>query len=179
MYEVIHYTEEDRILYERYHYLFKYEDGKLFRKVSTSNKVKVGDEVGSPHNGGYLQLTVDNRKKLIHHVIYHMFHGHKPKVIDHIDRNKLNNHIENLRGTDYSVNNRNRTKFKGASSKYNGVSWCKYTNRWLVHINIQGKSVHIGRFDSEQDAARAFNTVALREIEKGNMGYNINKIDGE
>lgn len=77
---------------------------------------------------------------------------------DHVDGNGLNNQRSNLRVATNSQNAHNQTRKRaGASSLYRGVSWCNYTGRWRAVIQIDGKMIHLGRFESEVDAARAYN----------------------
>ena len=91
--------------------------------------------------------------------------------IDHKDNNGLNNTRDNIKVASHSDNLKNRRKHRGAS-KYTGVSKHLY-NRWIARININGKQKHIGLFDNEIDAAKAYNKAA---IETGNPYYVINDI---
>ena len=76
--------------------------------------------------------------------------------IDHIDQNKTNNSISNLRWISKSNNLRNRPKFKNSSSKYIGVYFHKATGKYVAKISINNKQKHIGLYETEEDAARAF-----------------------
>jgi hypothetical protein len=83
-------------------------------------------------------------------------------IVDHIDGNKLNNQKENLRIVTYSQNHMNRkVKRKGCSSKYKGVSLDKRCGKWRAYIKKDGKYIHIGNFDNEIDAAKAYDEKAL------------------
>ena len=82
--------------------------------------------------------------------------------VDHIDRNKLNNCINNLRWVTNQENQMNAPKTKNiTSSKYKGLSWNKACNKWKGHIKLNGKLIHLGYFDDEKGAARAYNNKAL------------------
>jgi len=76
--------------------------------------------------------------------------------VDHIDRNKLNNHVDNLRWVSKSENVRNRSKQKNCSSKYIGVWWDKNRNKWVTLCMFNKKRKQLGRFDNEEDAGRAY-----------------------
>ena len=76
--------------------------------------------------------------------------------IDHIDRNKTNNSITNLRWVSRSNNNRNKPKKQNSSSKYIGVSLHKPTGKYQAKISINNKNKHIGLYETEEDAGKAF-----------------------
>ena len=81
-------------------------------------------------------------------------------LVDHIDHNRLNNCLSNLRVCSSAENNRNRLSIQG-SSKYKGVSFCKKEKRWYAYITLHNKKKHIGIFDCEKEAAEAYNAKAL------------------
>jgi hypothetical protein len=79
--------------------------------------------------------------------------------VDHIDRNGINNQDENLREATRSQNLANRPKTTG-KSRYKGVSWCKWSDKWRATIMVDYKQKSLGRYESEEDAARAYNKAA-------------------
>jgi len=81
--------------------------------------------------------------------------------VDHIDRNKLNNNLDNLRWVSYSENNRNTNHCDIASSKYNGVSWHKLRKNWRVQIGVNKKQIHLGCFYNEILAALKFDDYCI------------------
>lgn len=85
-----------------------------------------------------------------------------PKVeVDHIDGNGLNNQRSNLRLCSRFENCMNRKKRKCTSSKYKGVAWRKDSAIWRAYIRFDGKLYNLGQYDSEVDAALAYNQAAL------------------
>ncbi len=82
--------------------------------------------------------------------------------IDHISGNGLDNRKRNLRNATHSQNQCNKPPLDGCSSKYMGVSWSKCSNRWRATIQSNKKLTHIGRFDSEIDAAIGYDQCAVR-----------------
>ena len=82
--------------------------------------------------------------------------------VDHMDHNRTNNCINNLRWASSCENNRNRNKQqKPCSSCFKGVSWHKHDRKWHAYIRTNTGRKHIGCFSSEIDAARAYNENAL------------------
>lgn len=82
--------------------------------------------------------------------------------VDHISGDGLDNRRENLRVCNHAENQRNRLKYQSASSRYKGVSWNQRDRKWYSHIHIDRKRTHIGRFDDELEAARAYNQAAKK-----------------
>lgn len=123
--------------------LFEYKDGKLITKVAVGAASKVGSTVGCLANG-YLIVKIKQRSYLVHRVIWLWHHGYTPEnVVDHIDKNKLNNRIENLREVSVSCNLRN-TKQRTSSSMIKGVSWNSRTKKWCAFIYVGGRNVNLG-----------------------------------
>lgn len=129
--------------------LFEYRDGKLYCKEKTSKKSKnvIGQEIGHINPSEYLRTKIKYKEYFIHKIIYLMHHGYMPQIVDHIDGNRQNNKIENLRAVNLSQNQHNRGVDGRNTSGYKNVSWCKRTNKWQVSIGIINKRIHFGRFD--------------------------------
>jgi hypothetical protein len=85
--------------------------------------------------------------------------------IDHINQNRADNHLKNLRVATRSQNLANQ-KSKRGSSKFKGVSFFKQTKRWEAYIKKDGKRYHLGFFKSEEDAARAYDEVAIEKFKE-------------
>ena len=74
------------------------------------------------------------------------------KCVDHINNDKLNNTISNLRWASYQDNNRNSSLKINNTSGFKGVSYYKKSNKWEVKISFNNKKIHIGYFDKIEDA---------------------------
>jgi len=84
-------------------------------------------------------------------------------IIDHIDLNQSNNDINNLRLANVSENRWNQKKSKiKATSKYKGVHWCSRDKKWIATICCKGKRAALGHYETEIEAAQAYNKEALR-----------------
>lgn len=125
------------------------------------------------NNSNYynIKLSKDNKVKTIqiHKLVSIVFLNHIPdnmnSIIDHIDGNKLNNKLINLRictarenaSFDNKINTKNKT------SKYIGVSWNKKCNKWVSQIYYNKKKIYLGLFTNEIDAFEAYNN-KLKEL---------------
>lgn len=84
------------------------------------------------------------------------------RMIDHIDGNGLNNQRNNLRPCTDSQNGMNKRKRTMASSIYKGVHYEKARNKWRACLRINGKLIRIGRYETELEAAQAYNNAAIK-----------------
>jgi hypothetical protein len=81
---------------------------------------------------------------------------------DHINHDTLDNRRSNLRIANHRQNTINRQKQPGTSSIYKGVSWDKEWHKWRAGIMVEKKRIHLGYFNNEQDAAKAYDAAAKR-----------------
>lgn len=127
---------------------FEYRDGLLYRKqVTHGNKnYLIGKEAGSIHKTGYRVVTWMGKIHKAHRLIFLMVHGYLPKEIDHINGNRQDNRIENLREATRSQNQCNRGALASNTSGYPGVSWHKKSKAWLVRVMKNGKTYLVGYF---------------------------------
>jgi hypothetical protein len=105
----------------------------------------------------------NNKKVLLHRLVAAMYFGLyaiKDKTIDHINGNKLDNRIENLRICTQAENTRNRRMSVNNKSGFKGVSFNKNSNKWRAFIMIDRKQIHLGYFDDVLLAAKAYDEAA-------------------
>jgi len=84
----------------------------------------------------------------------------KGLVVDHINHNTLDNRRTNLRICTLSGNNRNTSSRRNSFSQYLGVDYDKSDGRWRARVRVGSVRHFVGKFDSEQDAARAYDAAA-------------------
>ena len=140
--------------------LFKYENGLLIRIVKTSNNTKVGDVVGtSTDTAGYAIVTIDGAIQKVHRMIWIYHNGaiEDKYIIDHKDRNKSNNKIENLRKVTKQENSFN--------SNAKGYYYHKKLKKWRAMIGIDGVRKSLGCFETEAEAKVAYQN-AKKELYK-------------
>lgn len=81
-------------------------------------------------------------------------------LVDHIDGNGLNNQRSNLRLCDKTLNCANSRFRRDGRSQFKGVSWCHTTARWRATIRVRNCQIHIGRYDDDRVAAKAYDKAA-------------------
>lgn len=133
------------ITQERVKELFDYHpDGYLIRKI-TQGTSKKGKVVNSLDGNGYFATKINGKTYSVHRLVYLIHYGKFPKnQLDHIDRCKTNNKIENLRDATISQNKMNITKLTKNTSGYKGVNWHSIGNKWLAQIMVNRKKYILG-----------------------------------
>ena len=134
------------ITQEFLHTLFDYKVGQLYRKNIRKSGIKAGGVVGFKNNQGYLQVSIQRKKYLVHRLVFLMHHGYLPKEIDHINNLYTDNRIENLRGCTRAQNCHNQKITSRNTSGVKCVSWRKDKLLWRVTISVNGKRKNLGSF---------------------------------
>lgn len=128
---------------------------------------------------GYIRYSLckNNKQKTFraHQLVAMVFLNHTPngyeKVVDHIDNNKLNNHVDNLQIiTSRENTSKDRKKHNSTSSKYVGVSFNKRSNNYQGFIRINGKNIYLGSFEKEYDAHLVYQK-ALEMYNNGDLSF--------
>lgn len=139
---------------QRLHELFEYrDDGNLIRKIRIGRRVKVGDIAGHLQKSrGYFVVGIDKNEYGLHRMIFLYHHGYLTDglQVDHIDGDKINNRIENLRESTTAQNSYNSKLRVDNKSGVKGISWFK--GKWVVHVRIPGKHLYLGRFVTLEEA---------------------------
>ena len=148
---------EMSIAFKRVRELFDYrDDGNLIWKVSNSNRAKIGHVAGTSYSNAYNQVSVDNAPYYTHRIIWLWHHGYLPEYdIDHINKDKCDNRIENLRETTRLCNLRNAKDHKNNKSGVKGVYRHKSWGKWQARIGLHRKAHSLGEYDSFDEAVLA------------------------
>lgn len=139
------------------------KNGELYwskQKTGAGQNRRMGVPCGTVSKG-YKVITFRINKKQFtlscHRVIWFLTYGYWPKNLDHKDCNGLNNSIDNLRECCQIQNSQNRRKGSG-KSKYKGVHFFK--GKWVARIQVKGERKYLGSFESEEEAAKAYDNSA-------------------
>lgn len=115
---------------------------------------KTGKRVGVNSTNGYIQITVKGRLYQAHRLAWCLYHGENPLYIDHINGNRADNRICNLRNCSERENMQNQVQHR--NGKRVGANFSKEKGKWRAKIQIHGKRVHIGYYDTEEEACAAY-----------------------
>ncbi len=146
--------------------------GKFTWLVCKGQAVRIGMSAGRVNNDGYLGIGIDGEKYQAHRLAWLYMNGTLPKEqIDHINHDRLDNRIKNLREASASENQKNRIKNKNNKSGFCGVSKSSKGNAWVAQIGFNGKVIYLGSFDKIEDA--------ILSRKSANKKYSFHKNHGE
>lgn len=147
----------------------------VFRWIAPFGKLNhryIGKEAGCVCEGGYIRIGVAGRSYEAGRLAWWFVHGEMPPsnaLVDHKDRNPGNNAIANLRLASPSLNGGNCKDRPRTASRFRGV--VLHGKKWRASIRHDGEIKRLGRFDNDEDAARAYDAAA-RELFGPNAALN-------
>lgn len=139
---------------ERLRQLVRYdpETGVLTRLQAGGKRAtrpdKVGMPAGSVGGNGYVYVSVGGKRYSAHRLAWLYVFGRWPAQVDHINRDRADNRLANLREATTKENNRNTAA--------RGYWWHKRARKWRAGITVDGRNVHLGYFADEADARAAY-----------------------
>lgn len=134
---------------------YDFKSGVFTWKKDKTTRVKAGDIAGTLKDG-YLRIRLNNKAYYAHKLAWLYVYKVLPtQQIDHINHNRADNSIVNLRLVDAKDNSKNRTKNKNNTSGVMGVYWYKDRKRWVARIKIDDKLVNLGSYVNFSDAVNA------------------------
>ena len=146
------------------------QDTGVFTWRSFRNGRAVESAIAGCKGSGYVHIKIYGRSYLAHRLAWLYVHGEFPDcLIDHIDSDRSNNRISNLRKATFIGNGQNR-KFKQSNnlSGFLGVYKANDSSKWKAQIRVNKKQVFLGSYDSPQEAHEAY-LQAKRELHSFGM----------
>ena len=161
--------DEKASLYAQF--IYEPTTGRFFHKVDKRGfncVIKAGDEVKArPNKDGYCQIGFGKRLFSAHRVAWLLTHGEWPDMqIDHIDHNRQNNVISNLRLVNNQGNKRNESRRKDNTSGFTGVTLVG--KRWMAYYYLNSKCIVVGYYDTKHEA------IAARKAANSAVGFHPN-----
>lgn len=131
---------------------FEYRDGNLYWREG--NGRKSGRLIGGGKS--LYKVCAVNRVTYYQHRLIFLYHyGYMPKYLDHINNDRHDNRIENLRAVSARQNQHNRSINKNSTSGVKGVFWHKPAGKWMAQVRCDSKIYYGGLHDNIHDAAQA------------------------
>lgn len=127
--------------------LFK-NKGWTYNPITGNIYSHTGKIIKAISKNGYINCGTSKVNVGGHQLAWFLYHNELPIVIDHINMEKLDNRICNLRNVTSQKNTFN--------SKGKGYSWDKCRSKWSAKITLNGKTINLGRFEIEQEARQAY-----------------------
>lgn len=142
--------------------LFHYDPNTgVFTREINHGKSKKGSTPTGLSPGGYLRISIKNRYYMAHRLAWLYVNGEWPNsIIDHINCNKLDNRLCNLREANRSQNAMNVYIYKNNISSFKGVGFHKATGKFRARCQANKKRVFIGYFDTAEEANEAYKAFA-------------------
>lgn len=146
------------------------ETGEFFRLHDTSPRWLAGKIKGTNSGHGYIKIGIKGKHIYAHRLAWLYVHSEWPEEIDHINGDRSDNRIVNLRSVSKAQNNQNMAIQKSNTSGFKGVSWCKDKKKWKAQISINNKNTFIGRYDTKEQAHEAYILEKSKHHQYANIG---------
>lgn len=133
--------------------LYDGQTGDFYWKRSQGTARK-GNRAGYlKRSDGYWRITIDKVTYLAHRLAWFYTYSIWPQdQLDHMDADKQNNRIANIRPSNHTLNQHNAHRRRDNKSGKSGVCWVRSQQKWRAYIRVNGKYIHLGVFANKQDA---------------------------
>lgn len=136
------------------------------RATSWNNRLAGREAFTGIGSHGYREGSIYNKKYLAHRIVWALHYGaHPPRHIDHVNGDKHDNRISNLRDVDVSLNQRNARGKSNNTSGATGVNWRPDKDKWRARLMANYKETTIGHFETFEEA------VAARAAAASGLGF--------
>jgi hypothetical protein len=135
--------------------MFSYNKGCLERKCGKR-------KTGTLNSLGYIKIMINKKEHKAHRLIFLYHHGYLPDEIDHIDGDRANNLISNLRECTREQNTRNSKIPSTNKSGVKGVYWHTQHKKWYAQLTVSGKQMFLGLFDDLNNAKKTIDEYRLK-----------------
>ena len=125
-------------------------------KKKLSKRISIGGVAGSIRKDNYLEIRIDTVINLAHRLAWLYVYGYFPDCIDHVNLNRSDNRISNLRESTMSQNASNCIIRSSNTSGYKGVSWNKKKKKWRAYITFNKKRIELGHFSDPLQAHQEY-----------------------
>ena len=132
------------------------DSGEIKWTYANSKNTNKGKVAGTKLSNKYIRIFIYGKLYQAHRLAWYMYYGKEPEYgLDHIDGNKHNNAIDNLRDIPQSGNAKNSSLSKANSSGFTGVTFMRRSKKWRSRIMVDGSDIHLGFYDDKQKAISA------------------------
>jgi hypothetical protein len=137
-------------------FYYNYKTGELsWIHASNKNRLKAGRICKCLDVHGYIQINYNGHIYKGHRLVWLYVYGEMPKdQIDHINHNRADNRIENLRCVNNHINHLNRPLQSNNKTGISGVSFSKKTEKYFAYITHNGKKNHLGVYKTLEEAIK-------------------------
>jgi hypothetical protein len=135
------------------------------RITPNCHNVVVGAPAGTLDKNGYVVLQILRKKYFAHHMAWAIHYGEFANYVEHKNRDRRDNRIENLRLSTHQQNTFNRGIYANNTSGFKGVRYDNrkwHKKRWYAIIYVSGRPISLGYYDTAEEAAHAYNQAALK-----------------
>ena len=150
---------------ERVKELFSYNEttGYFTRLTSVKGRYSsAGSIAGCIEQNGYRSISIDNKRIKAHKLVFLYTQGVIPAMVDHIDGNKDNNSLSNLRIVTADQNQKNRKLGCNNISGISGVRWLSKSRKWQADIRVNNQFIYLGRWENKEAAIQARKEAELK-----------------
>jgi hypothetical protein len=158
--------------FERWRVIDDYDNYSVssFGRVRNDTTGRILKNTVNGHGYCMVGLYINGNRKVmtVHKLVANAFidNPNNKKCVDHINNDKLNNNLTNLRYASHTENGQNRLMSKNNTSGAKGIGFNKQVKKWMANIRIDGILIHLGYFDDIEDAKKA-------RIDRANQAFGI------